>query len=185
MSNKKDFRPPQSEVDGLLSAKKTVNLVGLKWVLKPPPGRSPIWLQLPIAVLDSDGIPIGGMEIRITWRPSEGEHDDGYGDAVKMNFILLYHGVRIRALDTYPYDRHTNRCSVHGVSLEPSILGPHIHFYVESIVTEDPAMPVETQLSHDDINGYWRYFCNECKIDCQEDLPAPGVKIEPQMSLKL
>ncbi|MDH0358058.1 hypothetical protein N7298_04375 [Aeromonas caviae] len=185
MAKKQDFRPPQQRIDALLSTHKMISLAGLKWVLKPPPGRSPIWLQLPMAVLDTTGIPLQGMEIRVIWRPSEGENSDGYGDAVKMNFVLLYHGVRIRALDTYPYDKHTNRCTIPGVDLVPSILGPHLHFYVESVTTEEPAKPVELQLKHDDINGYWRYFCNECNIDYPGDLPTPGSPHEPQMSLKL
>jgi len=41
-----------------------------------------------MAVLDTTGIPLQGMEIRVIWRPSEGENSDGYGDAVKMNFVL-------------------------------------------------------------------------------------------------
>ncbi|MCR3931298.1 hypothetical protein ACET6E_07970 [Aeromonas caviae] len=185
MAKKQDFRPPQLRIDKLIATHKTISLAGLKWGLKPPPGRSPIWLQLPIAVLDSDGIPMPGLEIRVIWRPSEGEHSDGYGDAVKMNFVLLYQGVRIRALDTYPFDRHTNRCSIPGMDLLPTILGPHLHFYVESVVTEEPAKPVDSQLKHDDINGYWRYFCIECNIDFPGDLPTPGAKIEPQMRLEL
>ncbi len=181
MGKKREFCPPQATVDALVLMNKTIAHVGLRWAIKPPPGRSPLWLQLVIAVLDEAGIPIEGLELRITWRPRE----QSRGDYCKMNFLLSYHGRRIRGVDTYPFDRYTNRCEVPGLQLDRSLLGPHLHFYVESVTDEEPARSLGVILDPDDINGYWRYFCKECNIAFLGDLPDPGASNTPQMSLEL
>lgn len=158
---------------------------GVRWTPKPPPGRAPAWLQLQLPVLTELGIPVQGLRIIVTWRPAEHQHEDGFGDDAKMNFVLLYNGVRIRALDTYPLDRHTNRTILDEPGFKKSIFGPHIHRYREAVLGEEPAWPVISPPNSDDIQAFWRYFCSECNLGQPDELPLPNAAEGGQMSFPL
>lgn len=185
MAKKQQYRPRQQEADAVIAQPKRPGLQGVRWATKPPPGRSPAWLQLQMPVLNEQGMPIQNLRIVITWRPAEHQHEDGYGDAAKMNFVLLYRGVRIRALDTYPLDRHTNRTLLDEPGFEKSILGPHVHRYREAVPDEEPAWPVESPANPDDIQAFWRYFCSECNLGQPDELPLPDAAEGGQMSFPL
>ncbi|QHP58103.1 hypothetical protein EH204_09045 [Pectobacterium carotovorum subsp. carotovorum] len=183
VAKKNESSPPQSEIDHILYCRKIVSFTGAKWNLKPPPGRSPTWLQISLVPTDDDGIPISGLYFMLQWRPAEAESSDGYGDCPKISLVVLYNGRRIFAVDSYPFDRHTNRYEVEHPDFIKSILGPHYHLYFEEAGPNEIALQIPDQIALGDLQGYWKFFCSKLNVAYNGELPSPTQEDSGQMSL--
>ncbi|WP_370561007.1 hypothetical protein [Edwardsiella tarda] len=177
MAKKNDSPLLQSDVDRILYAKKTVDLTGVKWGKKPPPGRSPMWLQT--SIIPYDGVmPIAGLRLVLQWRPP-----DGPDDVQKIQMVALYYSRRVFGVDSYPYDRHTNRVHVSHPDFEKSILGAHYHLYFESAVPYEIGLAIPQKIAPDDFLGYWQFFCSKINITCKGELPLPTQEDSGQIPL--
>lgn len=183
MAKKNENLPPQSEVDSILYCEKSVDFTGVKWNLKPPPGRSPLWLQTSLVPTDTDGIPIPGLQFTLQWRPAEGNCSDGYGDIPKIILVALYYGRRVFSVDAYPYDRHTNRVVVNHPDFIDSVLGPHYHLYFAEAGHNDIGLKIQEQIELGDLPGYWNFFCSKLNVTCKGTLPLPTQDDSGQMQL--
>lgn len=71
MAKKNESPLLQSDVDRVINSKKIVDVSSIKWGKKPPPGRSPMWLQTAITPYE-DGSPLPGLKFVLQWRPADG-----------------------------------------------------------------------------------------------------------------
>lgn len=177
MAKKNESPLLQSDVDRVLYSKKTVDVNIIKWGKKPPPGRSPMWLQTAITPYE-DGSPLPGLKFVLQWRPA-----DEYGDAPKIQMVALYFGRRIFGVDSYPNDRHTNRVQVAHPDYVESILGPHYHLYFESAFPYEIGLIIREKITPDDLLGHWRFFCSKLNVTCKGILPLPTQDDSGQISL--
>lgn len=167
----------QSDVDRVLYSAKTVDVTSIRWSKKPPPGRSPMWLQVAITPYDG-GSPLAGLKFVLQWRPA-----DEYGDFPKIQMVALYFGRRIFGVDSYPYDRHTNRIKVSHPDYVDSILGPHYHLYFESALPYEIGLVMSQEIAPDDLLGHWRFFCSKLNVTCKGTLPLPTQEDSGQIPL--
>ncbi|WKZ93109.1 hypothetical protein P0E69_04015 [Chimaeribacter arupi] len=171
---RKNLFLPQAEVDNVLYCQKVVDVSAARWAVKPPPGRSPFWLQLSLLPFDTTGIPVQGLSFTLQWRPAAEHHPDGLGDHPKMSLVALYYGRRVFAVDTYPYDKHTNRVKVDHPDYADSHVGPHCHLYFEEAADYDIALRPRLCLDPGDFLGYWQFFCATLNVTCQGQIPLPN-----------
>lgn len=181
-----DYQPSQVEVDNILYCEKFVDFSGVSWTEKPPPNRSLLWLQMNILPLDSDGIPLQGLTILIQWKPDHEPKQDGDEIFPKINIVALYNKKRIFAVDSYPFDGHTNRYKVDHPDFVNYILGAHYHVYYEEAGRySDVGFPIKEAIKSDDIRGFWQFFCKHLNIKCIGELPIPLEDISGQIGLPL
>lgn len=177
MAKKNENPLLQSDVDRVLYSKKTVDVNSIKWGKKPPPGRSPMWLQTAITPF-YDGSPLPGLKFVLQWRPA-----DEYGDTPKIQMVALYFGRRIFGLDSYPHDRHTNRVKVSHPDYVDSILGPHYHLYFESAFPYEIGLIIREKIAPNDLLGHWHFFCSKLNVTCKGTLPLPTQEDSGQIQL--
>ncbi|MDQ7883686.1 hypothetical protein [Atlantibacter hermannii] len=177
MAKKNESPLLQVDVDQILYCDKTVDVSGLRWGKKPPPSRSPMWLQAALSPLES-GSPLPGLKFVLQWRPA-----DEYGDYPKIQMVALYFGRRIFGVDSYPNDRHTNRVAVSHPDYAESILGPHYHLYFESALPYEIGLLIREKIAPDDFLGHWRFFCSKLNVTCNGDIPLPTQENSGQMLL--
>ncbi|EBV3486722.1 hypothetical protein DOC48_22700 [Salmonella enterica subsp. enterica serovar Ohio] len=177
MAKKNESPLLQSDVDRVINSKKIVDVSSIKWGEKPPPGRSPMWLQTAITPYE-DGSPLPGLKFVLQWRPA-----DEYGDSPKIQMVALYFGRRIFGVDSYPNDRHTNRVRVCHPDYAESILGPHYHLYFESALPYEIGLIIREKIAPDDLLGHWRFFCYKLNVTCKGILPLPTQEDSGQIPL--
>ncbi|MGM1208339.1 hypothetical protein [Klebsiella pneumoniae] len=162
MAKKNESSLLQLDVDSVLYSNKTVDVTSIKWVKKPPPGRSPL----------------PGMKFVLQWRPA-----DEYGDYPKIQMAALYFGRRVFGVDSYPYDRHTNRVEVLHPDYAESILGPHYHLYFESALPYEIGLIIRDKIAPSDVLGHWSFFCSKLNVTCMGTLPLPTQEDSGQIQL--
>lgn len=177
MAKKNESSLLQLDVDSVLYSNKTVDVTSIKWVKKPPPGRSSMWLQTAITPYES-GSPLPGMKFVLQWRPA-----DEYGDYPKIQMAALYFGRRVFGVDSYPYDRHTNRVEVLHPDYAESILGPHYHLYFESALPYEIGLIIRDKIAPSDVLGHWSFFCSKLNVTCIGTLPLPTQEDSGQIQL--
>ncbi|EAP9257873.1 hypothetical protein ES879_22095 [Salmonella enterica] len=173
MAKADDYLPSQTEVDHILYCKKNVSFTGAQW--KQKPNRAGMWLQMHLLPTDEDFMPVQGLTIELRWKPDQDSKADASVSYPKINIVALYNKKRVFAVDTYPFDKHTNSFYIAHPNFQKSILGPHYHVYYEEAgyYSERIAFPIMNGISPDDLVGYWKFFCQQLNITFSGSLPIP------------
>lgn len=186
MAKSTDYQPSQAEVDKILYCEKSVDFTGIKWKDKPPPNRPLLWLQMNISPLDKEGIPIQGLTILIQWKPDQEPKKENDPVYPKINIVALYNRKRIFAVDSYPFDGHTNRYNIPHPDFEKFIFGAHYHVYYEDAGSySEIGLKIKNDIKPDDIRGFWDFFCLKLNIVCTGKLPIPLEDDSGQIGLPL
>ncbi|AOM39647.1 hypothetical protein [Xenorhabdus hominickii] len=186
MAKSTDYLPSQAEVDDVLYCKKQVDFTGVRWGDKPPPNKPFLWLQMNLLPIDSDGIPIQGLSILIQWKPDHEPKQEGDPVYPKINIVAFYNKKRVFAVDTYPFDGHTNRYTIDHPDFKEYVLGAHYHvYYEEAGHYSNIGFPIKSNIKPDDLLGYWDFFCKKLNIICIGKLPLPLENDSGQIGLPL
>ena len=187
MAKSDDYLPSQAEVDSILYCAKKVDFTGIRWGVKPPPGRPLLWLQLQIIPYDDDGIPIQGLSFLLQWKPDHESRSFPITSYPKINIVALYNKKRVFAVDTYPFDKHKNRYRIDRPDYQESVFGPHYHVYYEEAgyYSEKIGFAITDDIKPDDLAGYWEYFCNKLNVAYTGKLPIPLEDESGQIGLGL
>ncbi|HFN1103011.1 TPA: hypothetical protein ACHBXQ_004441 [Klebsiella variicola subsp. variicola] len=173
MAKADDYLPSQTEVDHILYSKKIVNFQGAQW--KQKPNRAGMWLQMHLLPIDEDFIPVQGLTFELLWKPDQDSKADASLTYPKINIVALYNKKRVFAVDTYPFDKHTNTFQIACSNFQKIIFGAHYHVYYEEAgyYSERIAFPITNDISPDDLVEYWKFFCQQLNITYFGRLPLP------------
>lgn len=187
MAKSTDYQPSQSEVDAVLYCEKLIDLSGVKWMEKPPPNRPFLWLQVRVVPFDKDGVPIQGLTILTQWKPDQEPKNDADPYYPKINIVALYNNKRVFAVDSYPFDGHTNNYKIDHPDFLEFILGSHYHVYYEEAgsYSDKIGFPIKEDIQPDDIVGFWEFFCGKLNISCSGRFPIPLEDDSGQIGLPL
>ncbi|MFC0178972.1 hypothetical protein [Thorsellia kenyensis] len=169
MAKKDEYYPSQAEVDKIILMPKSVNLTDATWITSPPPNRVPMWMQMNLSPLDELGYPITHLRFILQYRPAQ---EIESGESSKLSIIALYRNTRIYALDPFPYDKHTNKAIVDHPDFSKSVTGAHYHLYFEHAKC-DIGLKLQSNLAHDDVDGYWSIFCSKMNVTQKGRLVHP------------